>query len=94
MRVSSTSACLVQVFLLGLPLVQGQATYGENYLSVSRDSETVSRAFPEVEGIELLSPAFTNPDTLPEGWRNGTEGPTSDTELGKGDHRMSLAVQC
>ncbi|TKX25920.1 carboxypeptidase-2 [Elsinoe australis] len=81
MRVSSTSACLVQVFLLGLPLVQGQATYGENYLSVSRDSETVSRAFPEVEGIELLSPAFTNPDTLPEGWRNGTEGPTSDTEL-------------
>ncbi|PSK56594.1 hypothetical protein B9Z65_6218 [Elsinoe australis] len=81
MRVSSTSACLVQVFLLGLPLVQGQATYGGNYLSVSRDSETVSRAFPEVEGIELLSPAFTNLDTLPEGWRNGTEGPTSDTEL-------------
>lgn len=93
MRVSSTSACLVQAFLLGLPQVQGQATYGENYLTASRDSETVSRAFPEVEGIELLSPAFTNPDTLPNGWRNGTEGPTSDTELGKEDRRKSLVLQ-
>ncbi|KAG8623347.1 hypothetical protein KVT40_008323 [Elsinoe batatas] len=80
MRVSPPSS-LVRALLLGLPLVRGQATYGENYLSVSRDSEIVSRAFPELEDIELLSPAFTNPDTLPAGWRNGTEGPTSDTEL-------------
>ncbi|KAF4547994.1 Zinc carboxypeptidase-like protein 2 [Elsinoe fawcettii] len=80
MRTPSSSS-LTQAFLLGLPLVRGQATYGENYLSVSRDSEVVSRAFPELEGIELISPAFTNPDSLPAGWRNGTEGPTSDTEL-------------
>lgn len=74
---------LVKALLLALPLVRGQAEYGENYLSVSRDSETVARAFPELENIELLSPAFTNPETLPAGWSNGTEGSTSYTELGR-----------
>ncbi|PNS15431.1 hypothetical protein CAC42_690 [Sphaceloma murrayae] len=81
MRTSLIATYLAHALLSGIPPVRPQATYGENSLPVSRDSETVSRAFPELSNIELISPAFTNPDTLPEGWRNGTEGPTSDTEL-------------
>ncbi|KAF2165668.1 hypothetical protein M409DRAFT_67051 [Zasmidium cellare ATCC 36951] len=50
-------------------------------LFLSGDSDVVSQAFQDVEGIELLSPAFTTPDSLPPGWANGTSGPTSDAVL-------------
>lgn len=56
-------------------------TYGGNYLAVIPDSETVSRAFPELD-IDLRSPYFINPDGRNAGFvANGTQGPTSDTEL-------------
>ncbi|GAB7358242.1 hypothetical protein MBLNU230_g0393t1 [Neophaeotheca triangularis] len=50
--------------------------YGNNALPVTKDSDIVSQAFPEVEGIELLSPAFLNPETVPEGFEDGTSSPT------------------
>ena len=59
-----------------------QLQYGENQRGTTKDSDVVSRAFPDVESIELLSPAFLNPDSTPPGWVNGTDGPTSDTEMG------------
>lgn len=55
-------------------------TYGGNSLEVIPDSETVSLAFPELD-IELRSPYFLNPEGRNAGFANGTEGPTSDTEL-------------
>ncbi|KAM3424494.1 hypothetical protein BST61_g6498 [Cercospora zeina] len=58
-----------------------QSAYGDNYLQVTKDSDIVASAFPEVEGIELIAPAFTNPDTLPAGWTNGSSGPTDLYEL-------------
>lgn len=54
--------------------------YGGNYLEVIPDSDTVSRAFPELD-IDLRSPYFLNPERRNPGFANGTEGSTSDTEL-------------
>ena len=62
---------------------RAQFTYGENQRGTIRDNEVVSAAFPDVEGVELLSPAFTRLDSLPSGWSYGTDGPTDDAELGK-----------
>lgn len=73
---------LTPVVLLGVSCVAAQLQYGENQRGTIKDSEVVSRAFPDVNGIELLSPAFLNPDSTPEGWVNGTDGPTDDTEMG------------
>ena len=52
-------------------------TYGDNYTPTVKDNDTVSRNFPDVP-IDLLSPAFLNPETIPEGFANGTKGPTPD----------------
>lgn len=62
---------------------QAQSTYGNNSLRVTKDSEIVASAFPEVEGVDLIAPAFTNPESLPAGWDNGTSGPTDLYELGQ-----------
>lgn len=64
-----------------VPVVLSQ-TYGDDYLTTSKDSDIVAAAFPDVEGIELIAPAFTKPESLPAGWSNGTEGPTDLFELG------------
>ena len=61
---------------------QAQLQYGENQRGTVKDSDIVAQAFPDVEGIDLLSPAFLRPDTTPEGWSNGTDGPTDDAEMG------------
>jgi hypothetical protein len=77
----------VSIWLAGHALAQSDTapppgfTYGGNDLEVIRDSETVSEAFPEVDGIELLSPYFINPNRTNSGFTNGTAGPTSQTEL-------------
>lgn len=59
-----------------------QLHYGENQRRTTKDSDIVAQAFPDVEGIELLSPAFLRPESAPEGWSNGTDGPTDDAEMG------------
>ncbi|KXT10416.1 hypothetical protein AC579_4404 [Pseudocercospora musae] len=58
-----------------------QYTYGDNYLTTVKDSDVVASAFPDVEGIDLVAPAFANLETAPAGWANGTEGPTDLYEL-------------
>lgn len=57
--------------------------YGENQRGTIKDSDIVAQAFPDVEGVELLSPAFLRPESTPPGWSNGTDGPTDDAEMGK-----------
>jgi hypothetical protein len=56
--------------------------YGHNYLTVEKDSAIVAKAFQDVEGINLIAPAF-NSDTVPVEFSNGTSGPTSDDVLGE-----------
>ncbi|KAM9882780.1 carboxypeptidase 2 [Verticillium dahliae] len=50
--------------------------YADNLDFVHRDSDEVSKNFPNVD-IELLSPAFASPETVLKGFSEGTSGPTS-----------------
>ncbi|KAK0388808.1 hypothetical protein NLU13_5051 [Sarocladium strictum] len=45
---------------------QGQLIYADNQVPVSKDPAKVAANFEHVQGIKLLSPAFTNLDNLPE----------------------------
>ncbi|KAJ0373650.1 hypothetical protein COL26b_008119 [Colletotrichum chrysophilum] len=56
-------------------------TYASNQVEVIPDTEVVAANFPEVEGVELLSPAFANPDSVPSTFANGTSGPTDQATL-------------
>ncbi|KAF6831266.1 Carboxypeptidase 2-like protein 2 [Colletotrichum plurivorum] len=67
--------------LLHAGLASAQAKYADNQVPVVRDSDLVSRLFPDVDGVELLSPAFADPDSVPAGWGNGTSGPTDQETL-------------
>ena len=58
-----------------------RTTYGNNALSVDFDNEAISRNYQDVD-IQLLSPAFLSPETIPAGFGNGTSGPTPLHELG------------
>lgn len=58
-----------------------RTTYGNNNLPVDFDNEAISLNYQDVD-IQLLSPAFTNPESVPAGFSNGTSGPTPDHELG------------
>jgi hypothetical protein len=88
-----TKLCLLRAACLGFlvacvsaqsdPTPRSGSTYGGNYLQTIRDSDVVSTAFQDVEGIELLSPFFTKPESIQEGFANGTQGPTDDSELGE-----------
>lgn len=59
-----------------------RVTFGDNDLSISLDNEAVSRNYQDVD-IQLLSPAFTDPGSVPAGFSNGTSGPTPDHVLGE-----------
>lgn len=50
-----------------------RTTYGNNDLAIDFDNEAVSQNYQYVD-IQLLSPAFTNPDSVPAGFSNGTSG--------------------
>ena len=78
----ATLTKVATVLALLTPLIFAQLQYGENQRGTIRDSDVVARAFPSVEGIELLSPAFTDPEDSPPGWSNGTDGPTGYTDFG------------
>jgi hypothetical protein len=57
-------------------------TYGDNYTPVNKDDAAISRNYPDIE-IDLLSPAFLKPETIPAGFANGTSGPTPDFVMSK-----------
>ena len=64
-----------------LTLAIAQTQYGENQVTVERDSDAVAENFPSVESIELLSPPFQSPATVRPGFSDGTDGPTTQFEL-------------
>ncbi|KAK1978690.1 carboxypeptidase [Colletotrichum cereale] len=67
--------------LLRAGLTTAQLTYASNRAKVIPDSEAVAANFPEVEDVELFSPAFANPESVPSGFANGTSGPTNEATL-------------
>lgn len=75
------------VGLLCLTCVEA-VQYGHNYVFVRRDNELVAANFEDVKGYELLSPAFMSPETVPATFANGTDGPTSDVEVGEDSMQM------
>lgn len=69
--------------LFGLASVVSAVKYGYNHVTTNKDSETVDSAFPSVDDIELLSPAFLTPDIRQPGFSDGTQGPSSQEDMGK-----------
>ncbi|KAK7428875.1 hypothetical protein QQZ08_004645 [Neonectria magnoliae] len=55
--------------------------YADNQVALVRDSDEAAKHFPDVEGVELYSPAFKDPSSVPAGFKNGTDGPTDDATL-------------
>lgn len=85
---ANVPANLCWVALSVLPIAWAQSggpqsglKYGENWLPTVKDSELVAKNFPDVD-IELLSPAFLDPQSVPTRFTNGTEGPTDHVDLG------------
>ncbi|KAG5762178.1 hypothetical protein H9Q72_009730 [Fusarium xylarioides] len=65
-------------------LCAGLATavrYNDNQVALTKDGEEAAKNFPEVKSIDLQSPAFLDPKSIPAGFDNGTSGPTSDATL-------------
>lgn len=77
MRVQTTLAALG---LLQARLAAAQLVYADNQVPVSKDEDHVAANFPDVD-IDIYQPAFTDPDTLPAGWTNGTSGPTDQRTM-------------
>jgi len=62
--------------------VHAQRQYGFNHRDVIQDNDVVAKFFPDVD-IELRSPAFLTPETVPKTFAEGKTGPTDDAVLGK-----------
>jgi hypothetical protein len=56
--------------------------YASNIRPVIVDPPQVAANFPDINGIQLLSPAFINPENVPATFANGTSGPTPQINLG------------
>ncbi|KAI1745075.1 carboxypeptidase [Xylaria scruposa] len=72
---------ILLAFQAWLPHVRA-SQYGENHAPVEKDEDLVATHFPDTKDV-LLSPAFLTPQTVLDGFRNGTDGPTDDTTLDK-----------
>jgi hypothetical protein len=72
--------------LLGLLTLHVTTAIADGYASNTRpvvlDAPQVAANFPNVEGIQLLSPAFIHPENIPATFANGTSGPTPQQDLG------------
>jgi hypothetical protein len=75
------SKSLLLCLAVALTSVKAQK-YGNNHVPVRRDNATVEAAFPE-PNVTLIAPAFTNTESIPERFANGSSGPTPDWEMGK-----------
>jgi hypothetical protein len=58
-------------------------SYANNQNPTVVDAPQVVANFAAIEGVELLSPAFINPGSVPITFANGTSGPTSQYTLGE-----------
>ncbi|KAJ8125375.1 hypothetical protein O1611_g8265 [Lasiodiplodia mahajangana] len=67
---------ILRVWLPGVSATQ----YGENHTPVEKDEDLVAAHFPDTDDV-LLSPAFLSPQSVLDGFKNGTDGPTDDETL-------------
>ncbi|KAI1123742.1 carboxypeptidase [Nemania abortiva] len=78
---NSARLAVLHVFQVWLPYVSA-TQYGENHAPVEKDEDLVAAHFPDTDDV-LLSPAFLNPQSVLDGFKNGTDGPTDDATLDK-----------
>ncbi|CAO2653283.1 Nn.00g026940.m01.CDS01 [Neocucurbitaria sp. VM-36] len=78
MRVARRS--ILSVLAFHASLVVGDA-YARNQNPTVIDTPQVAANFPDVQDVNLLAPAFTDPGTVPSTFANGTSGPTSESTL-------------
>lgn len=65
--------------------------YGYNHVPIKRDSEELATAFPEPgNDVKLYSPAFMQPESVPDTFAEGTDGPTNDGEMGTSAYFLLL----
>lgn len=57
--------------------------YADNQVKVVKDSDAASAHFKSLDEIELYSPAFVTPGSVPAQFENGTSGPTNGATMGK-----------
>lgn len=77
--------CWPLLSLLVGPCVGGVAQHRLTYLRpllAQKDPAHIAANFPDLDD-EILSPAFTSPETVPEGFRPGISGPTPQNVLGE-----------
>lgn len=75
-------ATLSVILLAATALAQG-TKYGENHVGNQFDPQIVEqRAFP-APNVTLYSPAFAANASFAPGWTQGTEGATSQADLGE-----------
>lgn len=78
MRASS----LIASSVAGAGLVSAQSRYANNRVPFNEVSEAILANLPDVD-MEILSPAFIDPESVNEAFANGTAGPTSQQSLGE-----------
>lgn len=79
LRCASIGAGLLSLWA-GLANAQGH--YADNQADLVQDNERAAANFPDVDGVELLSPAFLDTKSVPAGFANGTSGPTDEATMG------------
>lgn len=77
---SSTRLAILHILYLWLPHISA-SQYGDNHAPVERDEDLVAAHFPDTDDV-LLSPAFLAPESVPDGFKHGTDGPTDDATVG------------
>ncbi|KAH6697301.1 carboxypeptidase [Plectosphaerella plurivora] len=79
-----TAAVFLSPLALGVAAAQATGPppgYAGNWRPLVKDDDVISQNFKNVD-IELLSPAFLDPDGIPKGFTNGTSAATSAAQLG------------
>ena len=57
--------------------------YGYNQVPIQRDPDELAASFPVPgDDVKLYSPAFTQPESVPDTFEEGTDGPTDDGTMG------------
>lgn len=73
---------VIVCLLLSRACVVKSDKYASNQSPNVIDAPHVAEHFPPLDGINLLSPVFTNPGDVPETFAKGNSGPTSQKTLG------------
>jgi len=80
---------------LGLlcPTLAAAARYGNVARATTYvEPENIFHLFQDIPDLELYSPIFTMPETVPAGFANGTAGPTPQAVMGELTARPAASV--